>query len=220
MPKLWIGAGIVRPQNNNLEEGDVNIVLSGGIYGLQVRQSGAWVDVSPRLSVNTKVQPTYIPGPYTYADISLTTFEVRQSTVLSDVPNSGDNVLENTTLAFSVTENLLYRFRAEIVYSAAATTTGSRWVVDGPSVSLIAYRSVWGLTTTSESVVLANDYNLPAACNASSPATTGNLAIVEGILKASATGTVNIKFASEVSGSAITVKAGSVIHAEGYTTVV
>lgn len=54
-------------------------------------------------------------------------------------------------------------------------------------------------------------YDSPAACNATS-VVAQNLAIIEGIIKPSQNGTIIARFASEVSGSAITAKAGSVCY--------
>ena len=54
-------------------------------------------------------------------------------------------------------------------------------------------------------------YDLPANGNASSAATTGNIAIIDGIIKPSANGTVIIRFASKIASSAITAKAGSTL---------
>jgi hypothetical protein len=59
--------------------------------------------------------------------------------------------------------------------------------------------------------VLLQAYNLPAASNASSVIAM-NMAIIEGIIKPSANGTVIARFASEVANSAITAKAGSVCY--------
>jgi len=134
----------------------------------------------------------------------------------ADVTNN--NAVANTMqdvlgLSFPVVANTRTWFRFLIPYTAAAITTGSRWSINGPAVSFLAYRSEYGLTTTSRT---ANDglaaYNLPALSNASSPATAGNLAEIEGIIVASASGTVVARFASEVASSAIVAKAGAYVE--------
>jgi len=55
-------------------------------------------------------------------------------------------------------------------------------------------------------------YDNPAASNATSAATGGNIAIIEGFIRPSANGTLIARFASEVANSAITAKAGSIVQ--------
>lgn len=127
----------------------------------------------------------------------------------ADVVNSAaDTLADVTTLSFAVTAGKRYRFKTFITYTAAATTTGSRWTVNGPtSPTILSYRSEYSLTTTSRTI---NDglgaYQLPAAASATSVAA-DNVAVVEGVIVPSVDGTVAIQFASEVNGSAITAKA-------------
>jgi hypothetical protein len=131
-------------------------------------------------------------------------------TLGSDVINSSGNSMADVTgLSFPVTAGVTYRFSALIVYSAAATTTGSRWAINGPATSLLAYSSHYPLTITSETFNSAAAYDFPSTSNASSVNTTGNIAIIDGVIKPSASGTVVVRFASEVGGSAITAKTGS-----------
>lgn len=134
----------------------------------------------------------------------------------SDVTNNNavaNTIADVTGLSFPVTAGSTYWFRFYIFYSAAATTTGSRWTVNGPSITALSYRSDYSLTTTSRTT---NDgltaYDLPAASNASSAVTTtGNFAVVEGFITPSASGSVIARFASEISSSAIVAKAGSMV---------
>jgi hypothetical protein len=123
---------------------------------------------------------------------------------LADLPN----------LAFWMEASRTYEFQIKCAYSAAATTTGSRWTVNGPaSPTLITYRSHNTLTATTETFNYGGAYQLPAASNASS-LTTGNLAVIEGVVRNGATaGLLQAQFASEVSSSAITaLAAGSIIE--------
>lgn len=139
------------------------------------------------------------------------------ATVLgSDVTNNNataNTIADVTGLSFAVTAGNKYYFRFVIPYTAAATTTGSRWAINGPaSPTGLRYRSAYTLTATSETVnggVAA--YDSPAAASASS-LTDGNIAIIEGIIQPSASGTVIARFASEVSSSAIVAKAGAVVY--------
>ncbi len=133
----------------------------------------------------------------------------------SDVTNNNataNTIADVTGLSFSVTAGETYWFRFVIAYTAAATTTGSRWAINGPgSPTLLNYTSHYTLTATSETVNSATAYDIPAASNATSlPA--GNVAIIAGIITPSANGTVIARFASEISSSAIVAKAGSFLQ--------
>lgn len=128
--------------------------------------------------------------------------------------NAVANTLQDCTgLTFPVTAGVRYKFRAFIWYTAAATTTGSRWTINGPAASDIIYTSTYSLTTTTQTTNhgLAT-FNLPAASNTSSAATAGNTAIIEGEFTATSSGDAIIRFASEVLSSAITAKAGSTLE--------
>lgn len=140
----------------------------------------------------------------------------QSSAVLSaDVTNANavaNTIADVTGLSFPVTSGKKYFFRFTIQYTAAATTTGSRWAINGPGGTM-RYSSQYSLTTTSVTInegVSAHDS--PAASSASSAATGANVAIVEGFYEASATGNVIARFASEVASSAIVAKAGSVVY--------
>lgn len=133
----------------------------------------------------------------------------------SDVINNNavaNTIADVTGLSFSVVAGGTYFFRFNIWYQSAAGTTGSRWSVNGPSAAHIAYRANYSLSTTSETVISgSNAYGLPSTANATSAVTTsgGNMARIEGFVVATADGTIIARFASEISSSAITAKAGS-----------
>ena len=134
----------------------------------------------------------------------------------SDVTNNNgtaNTIADVTGLSFSVTAAQTYYFRFQIDYTAAATTTGSRWSINGPgSPTRLSYGSVYSLTTTSVTTNTGlTTYDTPAASSASSAATAGNVAIIEGFITPSANGTVIARFASEVASSAIVAKAGSLL---------
>lgn len=140
----------------------------------------------------------------------------QSSAVLAaDVTNNNataNTMADVTGLSFPVTAGKKYKFQFAIQYTAAATTTGSRWSINGPGGTM-RYASWYSLTATTETVnhgLAAHD--LPAAANASSAATGANFATIEGFYEASATGTVIARFASEISSSAIVAKAGSVVY--------
>lgn len=140
-------------------------------------------------------------------DIVISGDGITRTFLPNDVINNNavaNTIADVTGLSFNVVANTTYYFRFFIVYSAAATTTGSRWSINGAAATFINYTSEYTLTATS----ITNNqgltgYNTPAAASASSLAT-GNICIIEGIIRPSANGTVIARFASEVSNSAIT----------------
>lgn len=133
----------------------------------------------------------------------------------SDVTNNNgtaNTIADVTGLSFPVTAGKKYRFRFEFQYTAAATTTGSRWAINGPGGTM-RYRSEYSLTSTTKTTNEGlGSHDLPAASNATSAATGANNGTVEGFYEATSTGSVILRFASEVSSSAIVCKAGSVVY--------
>lgn len=126
------------------------------------------------------------------------------------INNNGtaNTIADVTGLSFPVMSGVTYRFRFFIVYTAAATTTGSRWSINGPATTFLHYQSRNDLTTTAQTTTNGHSsYGLPAASNATSATTGSNIAMIEGTIRASANGTVIARFASEVASSAITAKA-------------
>ena len=132
-----------------------------------------------------------------------------------DVTNNNgtaNTIADVTGMTFPVTAGETYWFEFVIPYTAAATTTGSRWAINGPgSPTLLAYRSEYTLTATSTTVNSHNTYDTPAAANASSLAA-GNVATIWGIIQPSQNGSVTARFASEISASAIVAKAGATLR--------
>jgi hypothetical protein len=127
--------------------------------------------------------------------------------------NGVANTIQDVTgLSFNVTAGQTYWFLFTIAYTAAATTTGSRWSINGPaSPTLLNYTSDYTLTATSTTFNSATAYDIPAASNATS-LTAGNIARIGGIITPSGSGTVIARFASEVLSSAIVAKAGSLLQ--------
>jgi len=129
----------------------------------------------------------------------------------ADVANSTTTPADITGLTYPVLNGKNYRFRAVIPYSSAATTTGSRFMTNGPAITKLNGTSTYTIDATTQTVNFFTAHGVPAAANASSLAT-GNVAIVEGEFTPSADGTFAIQFASEVGASAITALAGSTLE--------
>lgn len=131
---------------------------------------------------------------------------------VSNAKATANRLLEVRELQFAVREGQRYWFCFTLHYTAAAATTGSRWSIYGPgSPTALRYISENSLTTTSKTTTEGHAaYDLPAASNASSAATGSNIAHIEGFVdNPTCDGIVFPRFASEVAGSAIVMKAGS-----------
>src|SRR5690606_30051853 len=75
-----------------------------------------------------------------------------QRILTTDVANAHvtPNTIQDVTgLYFEVEAGKLYQFEFVIPYTAAATTTGSRWAISGPATpTLLCYSSEYSLTST------------------------------------------------------------------------
>lgn len=133
----------------------------------------------------------------------------------TDVVNNNatlNTIADVVGLTFPVTAGETYWFEFTIPYTSAATTTGSRWAINGPSSpTLLNYRSEYTLAATTTTVNSASAYDIPAASNATSLAT-GNVATIWGFITPSGNGSVTARFASEIANSAITAKAGATLR--------
>lgn len=125
-----------------------------------------------------------------------------------------NTIADVTGLSFPVLQNKLYWFEFNIIYTAAATTTGSRWTINGPATpTYLDYQSEYSLTTTTSTRnAMLQAYDSPASSNATSAATGNNWALINGVIQPSADGTVIARFASEIANSAITAKIGSFVR--------
>lgn len=133
--------------------------------------------------------------------------------ITSDVVNDDTtaNTIANITgLSFPVVSGTTYRFSFVIPYTSAATTTGSRFSINGPTNTSLSYHSRYPAASNSWSVNFASAYDLPAFTNVSSMLL-GNLAFIDGVITPSADGIVIARFASEIASSAITAKAGAYV---------
>ena len=132
-------------------------------------------------------------------------------TLGSDVTNSTISLADVTGLSFSVTNGTIYRFYALIYYTVPTSSIGAQFALNAPAQTLLAWqgRTPSGATTSSL-------YNGNSVENGSttpqSAATSGNIAIMEGIIQPSASGTFQIRFHSEVATNAVVVKAGSTLE--------
>lgn len=133
--------------------------------------------------------------------------------------NATANTMQDVTgLSFPVTAGTVTWFKFLIPYTSAATATGSRWSINGASFTRLNYVSLYTITASSQTVNYGSAYDFPTASNATSLAN-GNVAIIEGHILPSANGTVIARFASEISGSAITALAGATVNYQDLLTI-
>jgi hypothetical protein len=136
----------------------------------------------------------------------------------ADVTNSNataNTIADVTGLSFPILAGKLYRFEFNIVYTAAATTTGSRWSIawGGVATTYVDYTSEYSLTTTSTTRnALLQAADLPGASNASSASTGNNFALIYGVIQPNADTNLTARFASEVASSAIVAKVNSFVR--------
>jgi hypothetical protein len=127
--------------------------------------------------------------------------------ILSDVSASNTTLVESGIL-LPVATGFIYRFEFFGAYTVASAAVGSRWVITGPAASTLAYTSDWSLTGTTRTTNELSAYSLPAAANASSASTAGNIVRINGMITPSAAGNISLSFASGAA-SAVTLKAGA-----------
>lgn len=140
--------------------------------------------------------------------------DLNTTIITSDVVNNdavANTIADVTGLFFPVVSGEMYWFRFDILYTSAATTTGSRWSINGPgSPTYLEYDSIYSLAATTVTTNARNNsYDLPAAANASTNPAGNAKATIFGVIQPSSNGNVIARFASEISASAITAKAGS-----------
>jgi len=127
----------------------------------------------------------------------------------SQANTAADTLQDVTGLLIAITSGVTYHFRVVCTYDSSSTAVGSRWTVNGPALTSIAYNSNYALSATSNTFNQGlSAYQLPAAANGTSAATTGNVAIIEGIITPSASGDLQVQFAREGAAGSITFKNG------------
>ena len=162
-------------------------------------------------SSNTKILTADASGNITTRNASdlFTGNGGRTTVVLSaDVVNNNSNsLIDLPGLSFNITAGITYRFYAIIPYTSANKNNGSRWTLGAPIGSVLHFTSRYTLSESTETINYCNDSFLPLNCNNNSMLT-GNLAIIQGVIKSPINGTLQLKFASATAGIPITAKAG------------
>lgn len=117
-------------------------------------------------------------------------------------------------LSFSLTANRMYHFKFMGIFQSAATTTGLGLSLTGPAVTYAGWTAqieqAAAGTDQHYTYTVANSLSFIGASPSVVAANTDYLWEVEGFVQPSAAGTLQLQFRSEVSGSTVTLKAGSV----------
>jgi hypothetical protein len=167
---------------------------------LEYTNEGGWRVLTNLGSVKTSVNQGSAPITTGYASVVLA----------GDVTNATTAYADVTNLSFPVTNGNRYWFEFRINYAASATSTGGTgWAINGPANSQLTVSSQYSLTATTVTTNNAVAYDIPAAANASSTATTGNYGWLSGFITAAANGSVILRFRSETAGTTITALTGS-----------
>lgn len=138
------------------------------------------------------------------------------------ISSNGTSLRIVPNLSFPVLPSKSYYFKALCAFSASATSVGSRWSITGPSnISILGYKSMYSRFSFNSNSNVNNTvtrnsnvsiYDSPSSASSTSATTGGNLAIIEGLIKTNATGSVSVDFASSLAGAGITCLPYSVIY--------
>ncbi|HVE24809.1 MAG TPA: hypothetical protein VNC22_05375 [Sporichthya sp.] len=130
----------------------------------------------------------------------------------ADVTNSTVTLADVTGLAFTAAASTDYDFEYLIAFTSAAVTTGLALALNGPGTpTLLACRIEVPISASTEVDRHTNTYNTEALGTAVDVASVPRLARIVGVLRNGSTaGPVIARFRSEVAGSAVTIKAGSI----------
>lgn len=131
----------------------------------------------------------------------------RLSGVGSDRTTSSTSFSDVTGLSFAVDSSVGYYFTCDLSQSTAATTTAIKLSVNGPSLAELFYTVEVFTSATGVHGSRQTAYN--TATNPASGSTTIVPARVTGSMAFVSSGTFSLRFASEVSGSAVTIHSGS-----------
>lgn len=120
-----------------------------------------------------------------------------------------------TGLSFAVLSGVYYKFRFDIVYRAAATTTGLKVSVTIPAATIFSAFADTPVSTAADGTanifrgwITSSDD--PVIGTGTPAIATDYIATIEGVLLPSANGTLQARYASEVSGSSVTVRQASI----------
>jgi len=137
----------------------------------------------------------------------------------ADVQNTATSYIDATGLSFSLAANTTYVFQFFVRFQTVATTTGINLSINGPaSPAFVIFMVVTAATATTLWGTCRRAYDTGAATTGVDLANADVLATITGLIRTGASGgTLIVRFASEVAGSAVTIKAESsgILHTIG-----
>lgn len=208
----------LRMKTNNTERA---VIDSMGKVGINTTEPAYQLDVNGDARVNSLPFLASRDTVLTYDAVTKQLKATKLGTIPSRVKLTSDlsavtsTSLGNATgLSFTVEANMYYEFKFMVLFSSAATTTGIKLSVSVPGSPAVLSASARipvaadgtagelnGWITASDDAVTGTGVQA---------ASTNYVAIVEGVLLTGGTGgTLQLRYASEVSGSGITIKAAS-----------
>lgn len=186
VPKPPVEAALTGPQGLRGDKGDPGVKGDPGQQGIQGNPG------SPGS-----------PGPAWASSVRLG----------ADVSNSTVTLADATGLALPLLTNTDYWFAFMVLWRSAATTTGIALALGGPAgLADLGYfveiPTAAGAVSFGSRGALASELLTTAA----EAANATRLARIEGVVRVGATaGSLVLRFRSEVAGSAVTIRAGSVV---------
>jgi hypothetical protein len=222
MPKLIVQNGVLATLDPVLGELTMSVdpallaktrqtlVESAGVYPAKDTNFGYFDYFGPTDPATVGVTM----GPHdTWKDTdAVVVADPRSHKVLAaDVVNAdatANTLMVISDLTVAVEAGSRYRLTYFIPYSAAATTTGARWTLNGPSKNFYTMRSIF-TTSSSGSVAHSQTDNYLSGNTSGASLLTGNSVLIDAVIHPSASGDVTLHFSSMVASSAITAKAGA-----------
>jgi len=192
----------------DLLDGDsCEVVTSLGVYHYHLDATSGATESSPYV-----VSPDSNAGDKRW--VLVNPFSMKNKIYLTgDVTNnnaSADTLEDVTGLSFAVVSGTIYRFHTVILVTSAAGTNGSRWLMNGPTTTILAYTIRYPKTYNTIEFFNTTDYTNPLTSY--TDIQTPGIVEITGIVKPSANGTMQVRFASEGSSTATTAKEGSMIE--------
>lgn len=126
-----------------------------------------------------------------------------------DLVSSVTALGDATGLSFAVSAGARYRFVYYVVFRSAALTTGIQLSINAPASTLLAYNADIPITATTRVLGNRRAVNVASTGTGVDVISVDLLAKLEGVIAPSASGSLILRFSSEVAASAVTIRAGS-----------